>query len=129
MKLARCLVLVGVLGLCVADPQTYLPPVNGFNGNSNGAPIRTTNGNGNGGNGFATNDITRANGNGLVEGFNGDPIEALSEAIGGGGVPGVDYPILAEVPDTGFTCDNLIPGYYADTAPEAGCQEWSQRKR
>ncbi|XP_047483686.1 uncharacterized protein LOC125035373 [Penaeus chinensis] len=52
-----------------------------------------------------------------------DPIAALAANIPGGGVPGEDYPILASVPDTGFSCeDQQFPGYYADTAPEAGCQ-------
>merc|ERR1719385_120409 len=37
------------------------------------------------------------------------------------GVPGEDYPIYAEVPETGFTCDGQVDGgYYAD--PEAECQ-------
>merc|ERR1719381_424419 len=37
------------------------------------------------------------------------------------GIPGEDYPIYAEVPDTGFTCDGLVEGgYYAD--PAAECQ-------
>ena len=37
------------------------------------------------------------------------------------GVPGEDYPVLASVPDTGFTCDGLVEGgYYAD--PAAECQ-------
>lgn len=37
------------------------------------------------------------------------------------GVPGEDYPVLAAVPDTGFTCDGLVEGgYYAD--PAAECQ-------
>ncbi|XP_066951829.1 uncharacterized protein [Macrobrachium rosenbergii] len=50
-------------------------------------------------------------------------IAALAENIPGGGVPGIDYPVLAFVPDTGFSCDaQSVPGYYADTAPEAGCQ-------
>nr|XP_027210945.1 uncharacterized protein LOC113804280 isoform X11 [Penaeus vannamei] len=52
-----------------------------------------------------------------------DPIAALAANIPGGGVPGEDYPILASVPDTGFSCEEQqFPGYYADTAPEAGCQ-------
>ncbi|XP_047483748.1 palladin-like [Penaeus chinensis] len=52
-----------------------------------------------------------------------DPIATLAANIPGGGVPGEDYPILASVPDTGFSCeDQEFPGYYADTAPEAGCQ-------
>ncbi|XP_047482930.1 uncharacterized protein LOC125034927 [Penaeus chinensis] len=54
---------------------------------------------------------------------NRTPIAALAANIPGGGVPGEDYPILASVPDTGFSCeDQEFPGYYADTAPEAGCQ-------
>ena len=37
------------------------------------------------------------------------------------GVPGEDYPIYAEVPDTSFSCDGQVDGgYYAD--PEAECQ-------
>merc|ERR1719447_993007 len=37
------------------------------------------------------------------------------------GVPGEDYPIYAEVPETGFSCDGQVDGgYYAD--PEAECQ-------
>ena len=51
-----------------------------------------------------------------------DPIEALASAIAGGGIPGEDYAILSSVPDTGFTCDGLIPGYYADTSEESKCQ-------
>lgn len=37
------------------------------------------------------------------------------------GVPGEDYPIYSEVPESGFTCDGQVDGgYYAD--PEAECQ-------
>merc|ERR1712110_1237508 len=37
------------------------------------------------------------------------------------GVPGEDYPINAEVPETGFSCEGQVDGgYYAD--PEAECQ-------
>ena len=37
------------------------------------------------------------------------------------GVPGEDYPIYAEVPESGFTCDGQVDGgYYSD--PEAECQ-------
>ena len=44
---------------------------------------------------------------------------SLEEAIPG--VPGEDYPILAEVPETSFLCDGQADGgYYAD--PEAECQ-------
>ena len=37
------------------------------------------------------------------------------------GVPGEDYPIYADVPESGFACDGQVDGgYYAD--PEAECQ-------
>merc|ERR1712106_720110 len=48
-----------------------------------------------------------------------DPLAALSSSVPG--VPGEDYPIYSEVPDTGFDCDGQVDGgYYAD--PEAECQ-------
>jgi len=60
---------------------------------------------GNGGNG----------GNGGGAGGSG----SLEETIPG--VPGDDYPIFAEVPETSFLCDGQADGgYYAD--PEAECQ-------
>lgn len=40
-----------------------------------------------------------------------------------GYVPGEDYPVFEEVPKgLSFTCDDKIPGYYAD--PETSCQVW-----
>jgi len=48
-----------------------------------------------------------------------DPLAALGNSIPG--VPGEDYPIYSEVPETGFACDGQVDGgYYAD--PEAECQ-------
>merc|ERR1712025_993419 len=48
-----------------------------------------------------------------------DPLSALASSIPG--VPGEDYPIYSEVPETGFACDGQVDGgYYAD--PEAECQ-------
>jgi len=48
-----------------------------------------------------------------------DPLAALASNIPG--VPGEDYPIYAEVPESGFTCEGQVDGgYYAD--PEAECQ-------
>jgi len=48
-----------------------------------------------------------------------DPLAALGNSIPG--VPGEDYPIYSEVPESGFTCDGQVDGgYYAD--PEAECQ-------
>ncbi|XP_064097237.1 uncharacterized protein LOC135208497 [Macrobrachium nipponense] len=52
----------------------------------------------------------------------GDPIANLADVVPGGGVPGQDYPILASVPNTGFSCQGQIPGYYADTDQQARCQ-------
>ena len=48
-----------------------------------------------------------------------DPLAALAANIPG--VPGEDYPIYAEVPESGFSCEGQVDGgYYAD--PEAECQ-------
>merc|ERR1711976_199919 len=48
-----------------------------------------------------------------------DNIAMLEKAVPG--VPGEDYPIYAEVPESGFSCDGQVDGgYYAD--PEAQCQ-------
>jgi len=48
-----------------------------------------------------------------------DNIAMLEKAVPG--VPGEDYPIYAEVPESGFACDGQVDGgYYAD--PEAECQ-------
>jgi len=46
-------------------------------------------------------------------------VAALEETIPG--IPGEDYPIYAEVPESSFVCDGQVDGgYYAD--PEAECQ-------
>merc|ERR1712203_1242497 len=48
-----------------------------------------------------------------------DALAALGNSIPGG--PGEDYPIYAEVPESGFSCEGQVDGgYYAD--PEAECQ-------
>nr|XP_027235431.1 uncharacterized protein LOC113826750 [Penaeus vannamei] len=96
----KSFIFSAIIGIVLADGR------NGFNGNGNRyAPPSNTYGTPNGGYGV-------------------DPeIAALAENIPGGGVPGEDYPILASVPDTGFSCDaQAVQGYYADTAAEAGCQ-------
>ncbi|XP_068236081.1 uncharacterized protein [Palaemon carinicauda] len=87
------------------------------NGGVNGGGFNN-NGGVNGG-GFNNNGGTYG-GNGANGG--GDPIANLANVIPGDGVPGQDYPILASVPDTGFVCQGRIPGYYADTNQQAGCQ-------
>merc|ERR1719244_768524 len=59
----------------------------------------------------------------------GSGYDGASDASGAGGsleetvpgIPGDDYPIFAEVPETSFLCDGQVDGgYYAD--PEAECQ-------
>merc|ERR1711884_1020883 len=61
--------------------------------------------------------------------YGGDLDTAASDASGAldmlqnaiPGVPGEDYPIYAEVPESGFTCDGQVDGgYYSD--PEAECK-------
>merc|ERR1712001_212361 len=48
-----------------------------------------------------------------------DALAALGNSIPG--VPGEGYPIYAEVPESGFSCEGQVDGgYYAD--PEAECQ-------
>ncbi|XP_030019634.1 U-scoloptoxin(01)-Cw1a [Manduca sexta] len=48
--------------------------------------------------------------------------ETLSQALEDF-IPGEDYPAFTEVPKgLSFTCDDKIPGYYAD--PETSCQVW-----
>merc|ERR1712106_454758 len=54
-----------------------------------------------------------------VAGEEADPLKMLMNAVPG--VPGEDYPIFAEAPETAFSCDGQIDGgYYADE--EAQCQ-------
>ncbi|KAK3858187.1 hypothetical protein Pcinc_035614 [Petrolisthes cinctipes] len=80
------------------------------------------------GNGYSYNGAVPSNGYGSPDVLRGDAsvlnrVESLTNNIPGGGVPGEDYPILASIPNTGFTCqDQEFPGYFADTADEAGCQ-------
>jgi len=58
-------------------------------------------------------------GNGGQNSPGGGGSGSLEEAIPG--VPGDDYPIFAEVPETSFSCDGQADGgYYGD--PEAECQ-------
>merc|ERR1719493_602233 len=48
-----------------------------------------------------------------------DPLKMLMNAVPG--VPGEDYPIFSEAPETAFSCDGQVDGgYYADE--EAQCQ-------
>jgi len=55
------------------------------------------------------------------ESDSGDPLDWLRNAVPG--EPGVDYPVLASIQETSFTCDGLVMGgYYAD--PEQDCQAY-----
>jgi len=53
-------------------------------------------------------------------GADSDAFQELAEAIPG--QPGVDYPVYSVPPETSFSCDGYIEGYYAD--PEAECQSF-----
>lgn len=56
-----------------------------------------------------------------VEKEGDDPLDWLRDSLPG--EPGVDYPILASVQETSFSCSGLIfGGYYAD--PEQECQAY-----
>merc|ERR1712117_138017 len=54
-----------------------------------------------------------------AEGEEADPLKMLMNAVPG--VPGEDYPIFSEAPETAFSCDGQVDGgHYADE--EAQCQ-------
>merc|ERR1712106_236749 len=60
---------------------------------------------------------------GYVDGAASDSGDAALDMLQSSipGVPGEDYPIYSEVPDSAFACDGQVDGgYYAD--PEAECQ-------
>ena len=44
----------------------------------------------------------------------------LQQIPGIPGIPKVDYPVYADIPETPFTCTDRGIGFYADT--ETGCQ-------
>ena len=56
---------------------------------------------------YGDNDVA-ASDQDSVQGGSGDPIEDLKNNIPG--VPGEDYPILAEVPELSFTCEGRVAG-------------------
>merc|ERR550534_1248718 len=100
MRSAQALALSLVIS-AAASQQQYRPG-SGFGGGSSG--------------GFGGSE-------GFNDDFGGagasDETGSLEETIPG--VPGDDYPIFAEVPETSFLCDGQTEGgYYAD--PEAECQ-------
>merc|ERR1719419_1301028 len=100
--------------LALTSAQSQYQPGGGFGGVSGGG-------------------FSGAGGFGGSGGFGGGPgYDGASDASGAGGsleetipgVPGDDYPIFAEVPETSFLCDGQVDGgYYAD--PEAECQAFN----
>ena len=56
---------------------------------------------------YGDNDVAASDQDSVQEG-SGDPIEDLKNNIPG--VPGEDYPILAEVPELSFTCEGRVAG-------------------
>ena len=62
----------------------------------------------------------------LAEGHSGDHqgLDWLLESVPG--TPGEDYPILAEVPETGFSCDGQVEGgkYYRPGQPNWEYSIW-----
>ena len=93
---------------------------NGFNGGFGGSNRGDL--------GFGASSTNNRRGGNRNRGSNGygsyglDPeLAELADSLPGGGIPGEDFPVLSEVPETGFQCeDQALTGYYAD--PEAQCQ-------
>jgi len=105
--------------ICGAAAQSQYRPAS-FGGSSGGGGF---------GGGSAGGFGGGSSGGGSSGGGSGGYAGASDAAGGGGGsleetipgVPGDDYPIFAEVPETSFLCDGQADGgYYAD--PEAECQ-------
>jgi len=108
-----------ICGAAAQSLQNYRP--SSFGGGSSGGFGGGSSG-GFGGSGSGGGFGNGAGGAGGAGGFD-DPAGgnegSLEEAIPG--IPGDDYPIFAEVPETSFLCDGQADGgYYAD--PEAECQ-------
>ena len=103
---------LALASVCSADKLGQYGFGGGFGGSSGGAFGGGSAG-GFGGSGtgdFGLNDDSQ---------YAGEEGGDLEEVIPG--IPGDDYPIFAEVPDTSFICDGQVDGgYYAD--PEAECQ-------
>lgn len=61
-----------------------------------------------------------ADGNSYGGGSADDYSDDSSDGLSAFGNPGLDFATFSSVPETGFSCMNRLPGYYADTG--AGCQ-------
>merc|ERR1711970_1057809 len=130
-----------VLGLaaliCGAVGQSQYRPGGSGGGASSGGSSGSF---GAGSNGGSAGSAGSGNSFNSPSGFGGGPGSNSQGGFGGGnggdqgdggqsgsleetipGIPGDDYPIFAEVPETSFVCDGQADGgYYAD--PEAECQ-------
>jgi len=110
MVLIKALALSSLL--CGVIAQSRYRPGDGAGGAGGSSGSGSFNSPGGGGSGNG------GNGDG-AGGAGGSGSGSLEEAVPG--VPGDDYPIFAEVPETSFLCDGQADGgYYAD--PEAECQ-------
>jgi len=139
-----CLIVFGILGAVYADGvhgqrqgrrgrqqfrrgrQDAAPPASGYAGAE--APADS----------YGASDLSQYDDAGAQDNYaaatDAQPAYASADDAAGGaedelagleanipGVPGEDYPIFAEVPETEFLCDGQVDGgYYAD--PEADCQ-------
>merc|ERR1711931_119202 len=113
MRLASTLALPFLIFGTVA--QSQYRPGSGFGGGSSGS----FGGGNSGGFGGSGSGYDGAGGAGGFSDAAGGNEGSLEETIPG--IPGDDYPIFAEVPETSFFCDGQADGgYYAD--PEAECQ-------
>merc|ERR1711970_1372035 len=101
--------------ICGTVAQSQYRPGSGFGGGSSGS----FGGGSSGGFGGSGSGYDGAGGAGGFSDAAGGNEGSLEETIPG--IPGDDYPIFAEVPETSFFCDGQADGgYYAD--PEAECQ-------
>merc|ERR1712183_923926 len=101
--------------ICGTVAQSQYRPGSGFGGGSSGS----FGGGSSGGFGGSGSGYDGAGGAGGFSDEAGGNEGSLEEAIPG--IPGDDYPIFAEVPETAFLCDGQADGgYYAD--PESECQ-------
>merc|ERR1711931_608729 len=113
MRLASTLALPFLI--CGTAAQSQYRPGSGFGGGSGS----NFGGGSSGGFGGSGSGYDGAGGTGEFSDAAGGSDGSLEETIPG--VPGDDYPIFAEVPETSFFCDGQADGgYYAD--PEAECQ-------
>ena len=104
MKIFVIYYITAILGYALADGGAHAPATNYGAATAQsqyGSPASDTLGQ------YGDNDVA-ASDQDSVQAGSGDPIEDLKNNIPG--VPGEDYPILAEVPELSFTCDGRVTG-------------------